>query len=281
MIDRLPPAFAPGARVLVLGLACLGLSSGARADSSVTWDWILSGRLPSPPPVVDYLDTDAFDTPADFVAAAKANGTTAICYISAGTLENWRPDRRAFRKLDRKQRRRGNPLIIGRKYPDWPDERWLNFARYKVFLPLMVKRMKRCRSKGFDMIEFDNLDGYANRTGFKIRKRHAVRYARALARKATRIGLVPIQKNAPELAGRLQRHFGALLLEDCALYDFCGDAVVYRAAGKLVFDAEYPEAWSDEGKPFDLDAVCATTDAADISLIVKSLDLDKSVQRCP
>ncbi len=261
-------------------IAWFAVVRAATADSSAIWDWLL-GELPGAPPVVDYLDVDAFDAPASFVAAAASNGTATICYISAGTLENWRPDRNAFRKLDRRQRARGKPSIIGRKYPEWPDERWLNFTRYKVFLPLMVKRMKRCKAKGFDMIEFDNIDAYANRTGFRIRRVHAIRYARALAKKAKGVGLVPVQKNAPELSAKLQPHFGALLLEDCALFGFCSTAALYRAAGKPVFDAEYPQAWADEGKAFDLATVCAETKAKDIALIVKKLDLDTWVRRCP
>ena len=265
---------------LLFLISAFALPTLAHADASKTWDWILDGDLTTPP-VVDYLDLDGFDAPAGYVAAANANGTQTICYISAGTLENWRSDKKAFKKLDRKQRANGRPPIIGDKYPEWPGERWLNFKRHKVFLKLMVKRMKMCRDKGFALIEFDNIDGYDNETGFNIRKRHAVRYAKALAKKATKVGLVPVHKNATDLVNKLEPYYGALLLEDCALYDFCGDAARYRSAGKPVFDAEYPEGWDDEGKAFDLASVCAVTNAADISLIVKNLDLDNPVQRCP
>jgi len=265
----------------VAGLSSFGLATPAGADSSLTWDWILGGDLPNTPPVVDYLDLDGFETPASYVAAAKGNGTKTICYISVGTLENWRPDKKAFKKLDKKQRGKGKPAIIGKKYPEWPGERWLNFKRYKVFLKLMVERMKMCKSKGFELVEFDNLDAYENRTGFKINKKQAVKYARALAKKANKTGLVAVHKNTTELNKKLEPYFGAQLLEDCALYKFCDESSRYRAAGKPVFNAEYPEAWDDEGKTFSLTSVCATTNASDISLIVKNLDLDDWVQRCP
>lgn len=265
----------------VAGFSLAGISTPVHADSSLTWDWILGGKLPGTPPAVDYLDLDGFDTPASYVTAAKANSTKTICYISVGTLENWRPDKKAFKKLDRKQRGKGKPAIIGKKYPEWPGERWLNFKRYKVFLKLMVARMKMCRSKGFELVEFDNLDAYENRTGFNTAKRHAVKYARALAKKANKTGLVAVHKNTPELNKKLEPYFGAQLLEDCALYKFCDESSRYRAAGKPVFNAEYPEAWDDEGKTFKLTSVCATANNADISLIVKNLDLDDWVQRCP
>lgn len=269
-------------RLLTLSVCTwLALSTGARADASVTWDWILGGKLPTTPPVVDYLDLDAFDAPKRYVKKAKANGTTTICYISAGTLENWRPDKDAFWKKHRKQLKKGKPGIIGKSYPDWPGERWLNFTRYKVFLPLMVKRMKTCQRKGFEMIEFDNLDAYDNRTSFKIRKSDAIRYAKALAKKANAIGLVAVHKNTTELNRKLEPYFGAQLLEDCVLYNFCSDAKHYRKAGKPVFNAEYPEAWEDEGKTFNRTKACAKTDASDVSMIVKKLDLDDWVKRCP
>jgi hypothetical protein len=267
--------------LIALVAAALAGSTTAHADASLTWDWILGGKLPANPPVVDYLDVDAFDTPKSFVTKTKQNGTTVICYISAGTIEDYRPDRKAFEKLNKQQKNAGKPAIIGKRYPAWPDERWLNFSRYKVFLPLMIDRIERCKSKGFDMIEFDNLDGHDNKTGFHIRKKHSIRYARALATEATKLGLASVQKNVTELNRKLEPYFAALLLEDCVLYNFCGDARRYRKSGKPVFDAEYPQGWADEGKTFNLGTACATTNANDISLIVKKLSLNTWVQYCP
>lgn len=272
--------FAPVILVLQAALQ-VALCAPAAADSSVSWDWILGGKLPDDPPVVDYLDVDMDDARKSFVAAARANGARVICYVSAGTLEDWRTDRKAFQKLNRKQLDAGKPAIIGKRYPAWPDERWLNVRRYKVFMHLIAARIEKCASKGFDMIEFDNLDSHENKTGFNIRRKHAVRYARALAAEATARNLVPVQKNVTELNDKLEPHFGALLLEDCVLYRFCGDARRYRDAGKPVFNAEYPRAWKDEGRTFRLGKACDKTRKADIALIVKKLSLNAWVKRCP
>jgi hypothetical protein len=249
--------------------------------SAPTFDWILGGRLPASPPVVDFLGLDAVDTPAAYVAAARRNGSEVWCYVSAGTLEDWRPDRKAFEDLDRKERRAGRPPIIGRRYPDWPDERWLNFTRYAVFLPLMKARVDVCHAKRFTMIEFDNLDAHENRTGFRVDADDVIAYARALASYARGRGLVPIQKNVPELTGRLEAHFGAVLFEDCALYRFCGDARAYVDAGKPALAVEYPEAWKDAGRRFDLASVCATAARSGLAMIAKRLDLDAWTRRCP
>jgi hypothetical protein len=271
-------------RILRSTLAVIAVACGpvsASADSSLSWDWLLGvNKLPSPPPAVDYLDLDGFDASKKYVQEAGKNGIKTICYISAGTLEDWRPDRKAFEKLNRKQKNAGKPKIIGKRYPEWPDERWLNFKRYKVFLPLMIDRIERCATKGFDLIEFDNIDGHDNKTGFSIRKRNSVSYAKALAAEATKLGLVPVQKNVTDLNRKLEPHFGALLLEDCVLYRFCGDARRYRKAGKPVFNAEYPKGWKDEGKTFRVKKACRTTDRHDISLIVKKYSLNNWVRRC-
>jgi len=267
---------------LLLAAVFLMVPLSAQADSSVSWDWLLGvNKLPSPPPAVDYLDLDAFDAPKSYVKAAGKKDIRTICYISVGTLEDYRPDRKAFEKRDKQQRDAGKLAIIGKRYPAWPDERWLNFKRYKVFLGLMVDRMRRCAAKGFDLIEFDNLDGHHNKTGFRIRKRHAIGYAKALADEAGQLGLIPVQKNVTDLNRQLAPHFGALLLEDCVLYGFCKAANRYRKAGKPVFNAEYPEAWQDEGKTFRFGKACKTTTKYDISLIVKKLSLNAWVRRCP
>lgn len=253
----------------------------APAAGLPTWDWIIGiGDLPSPPPAVEFLGLDGFDTPKRYVRSAARRGIRTWCYLSVGTIENWRPDRKAFEALNEKQLEAGRKPFIGKRYPEWEGERWLDVRRYEVFLPLMVDRLAMCRDKGFEFVEFDNLDAYENRTGFKIRKSDTIRYAEALAAEARRLGLKPMQKNVPELAKTLEPHFDALLFEDCALYRFCGDAKPFVAAGKPVFDADYPEAWKDEGKQFDEASACKQAQKAGVSMIFKRLDLDGWVRRC-
>ena len=74
-----------------------------------------------------------------------------MCYISAGTWENWRPDAKRF------------PAVVKGK-PDggWPGERWLDIRRLDILRPLMRERIQRCARKGFDGVEFDNVDAYTN-----------------------------------------------------------------------------------------------------------------------
>jgi uncharacterized protein (UPF0147 family) len=282
---RMP--FAALALCLALALAAALASPVSAAERTApaavlpTWDWIIGiGDLPSPPPAVEFLGLDGFDTPGRYVRRAAGRGIRTWCYLSVGTIENWRPDRKAFEALNEKELKAGRKPFIGKRYPEWEGERWLDVRRYKVFLPLMVDRLAMCRDKGFEFVEFDNLDAYENRTGFPIRKSDTIRYAKALAAEARRLGLKPMQKNVPELAKTLEPDFDALLFEDCALYRFCGDAKPFVAAGKPVFDADYPEAWKDEGKRFDQADACRQAEKAGMSMIFKRLDLDGWVRRC-
>ncbi len=41
-------------------------------------------------------DVDLFDTLITVIQKIKTRGSTVICYISAGTREDWRPDIQSF-----------------------------------------------------------------------------------------------------------------------------------------------------------------------------------------
>jgi hypothetical protein len=55
------------------------------------WNWQLSGVLDMSVDVAVW-DVDLFETPADVIAELQADGRYVICYFSAGSIEDWRPD---------------------------------------------------------------------------------------------------------------------------------------------------------------------------------------------
>src|SRR5256712_11828522 len=61
-----------------------------------SWQWQLSSTPIDVSIHVQMYDIDAFDNDAPQVAAIHATGAKAVCYISGGTLENWRPDANSF-----------------------------------------------------------------------------------------------------------------------------------------------------------------------------------------
>ena len=68
---------------------------------------------------------DGFDVDAATVADLQGRGRTAICYVNAGALEDWRPD--ADRYPDE---------IVGDPLDDWQGERWLDIRATEVLRPI-------------------------------------------------------------------------------------------------------------------------------------------------
>ena len=78
------------------------------------------------------------------------------------------------------------------------------------------------RAKGFDAVEFDNVDGYANRTGFPLTGADQLRYNMLLANEAHRRGLGALLKNDLGQIRALLPYFDVALNEQCLQYDECG-----------------------------------------------------------
>jgi hypothetical protein len=57
--------------------------------------------------------------------------------------------------------------VVGKELPDWPGEHWLDVRRLDVLGPILERRLDLCRQKGFDAVEPDNVDAYANDSGFR------------------------------------------------------------------------------------------------------------------
>ena len=178
------------------------------------------------------FDIDLYDAsgrvPNSLAVAAihRARGY-AICYVDAGTWESWRPDAKSF-----------PPRRLGRSN-GWSGERWLDIRRPSVLLAIMGRRLTRCRDAGFDAVEFDNVDAFANATGFPITSADQLRYNLALARLAHQTGLAVGLKNDPGQVGRLEPSFDFAVDEQCIEFHFCAALAPFVAAHKPVYDVEY------------------------------------------
>jgi hypothetical protein len=162
------------------------------------------------------------------VARIHASGRRAVCYLSAGSAEQYRDDLTGL-----------PPSVLGRPLVGWPDERWLDIRQLDVLLVWIQARVHRCADKGFDAVEFDNVDAYAHRTGFPLTREQQYAYLSALSQIARASGLSPGLKNAPELAPLVRHAFDWVLLEECVRYQFCGRYAPFIRAGVPVFDLEY------------------------------------------
>jgi hypothetical protein len=239
-----------------------------------SWDWILQSQgLPATPPAVAYLDIDGFDTPASYVTLAKASGIRTICYLDIGSAENNRPDYASLAAISG---------LLGNSYPGFAGERYIDIRRYSEFIQIMDDRLRMCRDKGFDYVEFDVMDSFedgASTTGFALTEQDMIDYVTALSVRARGYGLKPVQKNASASSAKLLPLFDAILFEGCVLDNFCSDAAPYIAAGKPAFNAEYPEEWP--AGSFDRTRVCNTSASAQISTIITVVALDRPApDRC-
>jgi hypothetical protein len=229
-----------------------------RLPAHPTWYWQLQGTVDNSRPATVY-DIDGFENSAREVAKLHALGKRVVCYIDAGTWENFRPDAGRF------------PRSVLGKGNGWPGERWLDVRRLSVLEPIMAARFRICARKGFDAVEPDNIDGFANDTGFRITARQQLRFDEWLAREGHSLGLAVLQKNDPGQARRLEPYFDGVLDEQCNEYQECSSFGVYLAAGKPVLNAEYKRSLYP--------GFCAADQRAGIMGVLYGLALDGAVYR--
>lgn len=193
----------------------------------------LTGRkLNFPPPSV--YDIDWESNSAKTVKALHVMNKKVICYVDVGAYENYRPDARKFPKS-----------VIGKPDGHWESSYWLDIRRLDVLLPIMRARFQVCKSKGFDAIEPDEVDGYANDSGFSLSYADQLKYNRSIAALAHSMGLSVGLKGDIEQVPDLWRQFDWTLNEQCFEFDECGALSTYFVAnGKAVFTVEYDDPYS-------------------------------------
>ncbi len=235
----------------------------AWAQGIPSWDWQLSEPLDLTRSVT-YLDTDPDSVSAAQIAGLKAQGVTTICYVSVGTLENYRNDLDTF-----------PARVVGKTYGDWPDERFLDIRALDVLIPIMKARFQRCKDLGFDAIEPDNMDVYTNDSGFDLGIEDTLTYILILAQTAHDMGLQIGQKNVPELTEYLSGSLDFIITEDCFVDGWCGEALPYPIQGKPFLAAEYTDTGVNWAK------ACNYAKNNGISMILKDRDLGAGLKTCP
>lgn len=195
-------------------------------EPGVAWQWQLSGRL-DPTVDVPVYDIDGFDHQKAAVDDLHRRGRKVICYLSTGAWEDFRPDAGKFPKS-----------VLG-KGNGWDGERWLDIRRTDILEPLMAARIDMCRTKGFDAVEPDNMDGYANTTGFPLTAADQLRYNRLIARLAHDRGMSVGLKNDLDQIPQLLGDFDFAVNEQCAEHEECEEMTPFIEAGKAVFHVEY------------------------------------------
>ena len=149
--------------------------------------------------------------------AAPPEGTYAICYVNAfqtqpGEIGFWPPEV-LLRDAD-------GSLAHD---PDWPQEVLLDTRtpqQRDAIRGVVNGWISDCADKGYDAVEFDNIDSYTRVD--VLRRADAVALARELTSSAHSVGLAAAQKNAAEDAPALRAAgFDFAVAEECAAYDEC------------------------------------------------------------
>jgi hypothetical protein len=225
----------------------------------LTWQWQLSGKTDLTVNAAVY-DLDAGETPASTVTALHNVGRKAVCYVDVGSYENGRSDAAKV-----------PTAVIGKTMDGWPDEKWLDIRRWTVLKPIMQARMNACKTKGFDGVEPDNVDGYTNETGFPLTGNDQLTYNKNIAELAHSLGLAVGLKNDIDQVKALAPNFDFATNEQCVQYNECGNLSAFTVANKPVFHVEYS---------LDTSKFCPTARKLGFSSMHKHLSLDAWRQPC-
>jgi hypothetical protein len=215
----------------VVGCAAPGVPEPRAFPVSGVFDYQLGGAYP-PPADVTVVERDS--------TARPAPGTYGVCYVNGFQTQ----------PQDGASWRAHHPDVILRTAsgrpasdPGWPGEMLLDTstaARRAEIAHALGGTVRRCARRGFDAVEFDNLDSWTRSHG-RLHQADALAMARLLVQEAHRAGLAAGQKNTAELGSRGRRvaGFDFAIAEECMQYDECG--AYTRAYGHRVVDIEYTD----------------------------------------
>ena len=174
-----------------------------------------------------FFDIDSYER-ASTVRALHRRGRMVVCYINAGAWENFRTDKDAYPEE-----------VLGKRYAGFPEERWVDVRRIDLLAPILRARIDDCKSKGFDGVDPDNLNGLENDTGFPLTEDDQLRFNAWFANEVHARGLsVGLKNDGPE-ARQLEPHFDWVIVEECIQQRLCGQYAPFVRAGKPVFEIEY------------------------------------------
>ena len=222
----------------------LPVTSGTwyRPPVATSSQWQLQGGLNTEYEVALY-EMDLFEAPASVISALKASGTRLLCYFSAGSREDFRPDGGQF----------PSPTL-GSVYSGFEDERWLDIRSPEV-MTLMKARLDLAVERGCDGVEADNVDGFENQTGFPLSAADQLAFNRTLYNEAHNRGLGVAMKNDVSQVADLLAYVDLHVSERCHEFDECRFLDPFIAEGKPVLNTEYLQQYVDDAS--SRDAMCA------------------------
>ncbi len=236
-----------------------GTTGWYRPEPGITWQWQLQGKI-NTNHKAELYDVDLFDADKGLIQTLHEKGRKVICYFSAGSGEEWRPDYHSFKEED-----------LGNELDGWPGERWLDIRSSNV-RDIILKRLDLAVEKGCDGVEPDNVDGCFNDTGFYLTASDQIDFNRFVAMSAHERGLSVGLKNDLDQVLELQAYFDFALVEQCFQYDECQKVEPFVKNGKPVLDAEYDTKYVNDITAREV--LCKQAAHMGISLLILPKDLN-------
>jgi hypothetical protein len=196
---------------------------------------------------VDMFNLDLFDTETQVIADLKDRGVFVMCYFSAGSHEDWRPD---ADKIPRE--------TLGKPMEGWEGETWLDIRQIDALKPVMESRLDLALAKGCDGVDPDNVNGYENDTGFPLTYDDQIAFNIFLANTAHERGLLIGLKNDLGQIEDLLPYFDWMINEECFSFNECDLLLPFTKMGKPVFVIEYellPQDFCEEANRLGFNAL--------------------------
>jgi len=188
------------------------------------WDWQIGLSTPlqrTGSSAVDIYDVDGFlTTPTQVQAihttwqAATLPHPKAICYLDLA-WEDYRPDgsTSGYGGLF--------PAgALGNVYYGYPQERWVDFRQLDALKSMLDQRIAMCAAKGFDAIEFDDIQP-ARSSGFNLTSGDVQNYLAYAFNQAHGLGLTVLWKNSGTLSWWGRQYTDGAIVEECYTYHEC------------------------------------------------------------
>ncbi|HEY4267723.1 MAG TPA: endo alpha-1,4 polygalactosaminidase [Galbitalea sp.] len=240
-----------GVTVVAVVALLVGCAAGQATPGEGASSPVLSSRGIQPLPTgakVDYQLGGGYSAPSGVSVVTRdstdqpAAGLYNICYVNGFQTQGedrafWLDEHPTLILRSPRGTAPGTPITD----PGWPDEMILDTstpAKRASIATTLSTTLRACANKGFDAVEFDNLDSYTRSHG-RLGLRDNVAEARLLVSAAHRLGLAAGQKNTPQLGrtGPVVIHFDFAVAEECYRYDECAGYTKFY--GAKVIDIEY------------------------------------------
>ncbi|KAJ5164447.1 uncharacterized protein N7500_006277 [Penicillium coprophilum] len=207
-------------------------------EAGVKWQIQLVDPVEDTTVDADIWDIDLFENTGETITALKSKGHKVICYFSAGTYEDWRPDISKF-----------DPKDFGSNLDEWPGERWLDLKSDKI-RAIMISRLDIAKDKGCDGVDPDNIDAYGNENGLGLTEADSIDFLTFLAKESHSRGMAIGLKNGGDIIGSVIDMMQWSVNEQCAEYNECETYAAFTEVNKPVFHIEY-SGESLEARDFD------------------------------